>query len=96
MEFDKFVIDNLGFDKFKFDKLGLHDYISTHALLFFINLCDKVKPQNIDVETNLYCFSNLWNIASLHTDLKRSSSYHSSNTKKLKISEQQFKPHIHI
>ncbi len=24
MEFDKFVIDNLGFDKFEFDKIGLH------------------------------------------------------------------------
>jgi hypothetical protein len=23
MEFDKFVIDNLGFDKFEFDKIGL-------------------------------------------------------------------------
>jgi hypothetical protein len=28
MDFDKFVIDNLGFDKFEFDKIGLHEKIS--------------------------------------------------------------------
>ena len=32
MEFDKFVIDNLGFDKFEFDKIGLHGKFSKCAI----------------------------------------------------------------
>ncbi len=31
MEFDKFVIDNLGLDKFEFDKIGLHDENQTSS-----------------------------------------------------------------
>ena len=32
MEFDKFVINNLGFDKFEFDKIGLHAFEQPYAV----------------------------------------------------------------